>query len=78
MTENHELQEEQTNEQESSTSQHPQPPETSATTNESPDFGWSPYAEKVNGRFAMIGFLAVLLIEVLSKDIFIHWAGIIN
>ncbi len=51
-------------------------PSTSATTKDLPAFGWSAYAERVNGRFAMIGFAAVLLIEALSKDAFLHWAGL--
>jgi hypothetical protein len=42
-----------------------------------PAFGWSAYAERVNGRFAMVGFLAVLLIEALSRDTFLHWAGLV-
>ena len=50
----------------------------SATTNDIPEFGWSGYAERINGRFAMIGLLAVLLIEALSKISFLEWAGIIN
>ena len=52
-------------------------PETSATTKDVPAFGWSAYAERINGRFAMIGFLAVLLTEALSGDTFLHWAGLI-
>ena len=52
-------------------------PETSATTKDVPAFGWSGYAERVNGRFAMVGFVAVLLIEVLSRDPFLHWAGLL-
>ena len=52
-------------------------PETSATTTDVPAFGWSGYAERVNGRFAMVGFVAVLLIEVLSGDTFLHWAGLL-
>ena len=63
-----------------STSETPDPtsvPETSAPTNEVPAFGWSGYAERVNGRFAMVGFVAVLLIEVLSGDTFLHWAGLL-
>ena len=52
-------------------------PETSVTTNDVPAFGWSGYAERVNGRFAMVGFVAVLLIEVLSGDTFLHWAGLL-
>ena len=55
----------------------PQPPTTSATTNDSPAFGWSAYAERINGRFAMLGFVAVLLIEALSGDNFLHWAGLV-
>jgi len=55
----------------------PQPPSTSATTHDSPAFGWSAYAERINGRFAMLGFGAVLLIEALSGDNFLHWAGLV-
>ena len=50
---------------------------TSATTKDVPAFGWSAYAERINGRFAMVGFLAVVLTEVLSADTFLHWAGLI-
>ena len=50
----------------------------SATTTDIPEFGWSGYAERINGRFAMIGLMAVLLIEALSKISFLEWAGIIN
>jgi hypothetical protein len=55
----------------------PTPPATSATTREAPAFGWSAYAERVNGRFAMVSFTAVLLIEWLSQDTFLHWAGLV-
>ena len=50
----------------------------SATTSDIPEFGWSGYAERINGRFAMIGFMSVLLIEALSKVSFLEWAGIIS
>ncbi len=50
----------------------------SATTNDIPEFGWSAYAERINGRFAMIGLVAVLAIEALSKISFLEWAGIIS
>ena len=50
----------------------------SATTNDIPEFGWSGYAERINGRFAMLGLMAVLLIEALSKSSFLEWAGIIS
>jgi hypothetical protein len=49
----------------------------SATTGEVPAFGWSGYAERVNGRFAMVGFIAVLLIEALSGETFLRWAGLV-
>ena len=52
-------------------------PATSATTGEVPAFGWSGYAERVNGRFAMVGFIAVLLIEALSGETFLRWAGLV-
>ncbi len=51
---------------------------TSATTNDIPEFGWSGYAERINGRFAMIGLMAVLFVEAISKISFLEWAGIIN
>lgn len=50
---------------------------TSATTGEVPAFGWSGYAERVNGRFAMVGFIAVLLIEALSGETFLRWSGLV-
>ena len=54
-----------------------QPPNKSATTHDEPSFGWSAYAERVNGRFAMVGFISILLIEALSQSSFLHWAGLI-
>ena len=40
-------------------------------------FGWSRYSEITNGRFAMIGFIAIILIELFSKQSFLKWAGIL-
>ena len=40
-------------------------------------FGWSSYSEITNGRFAMIGFLAIVLIELFSQQSFLKWAGIL-
>ena len=40
-------------------------------------FGWSNYSEITNGRFAMIGFLAIILIELFSQQPFLKWAGIL-
>ena len=40
-------------------------------------FGWSSYPEIINGRFAMIGFLAIIIVELFSKQSFLKWAGIL-
>jgi len=40
-------------------------------------FGWSSYSEITNGRFAMMGFLAIILIELFSRQSFLKWAGIL-
>jgi hypothetical protein len=61
-----------------STPEAPASPTTSATTNDVPAFGWSGYAERVNGRFAMVGFAAVLLVEAISGDTFLRWAGFVG
>ena len=39
-------------------------------------FGWSSYSEITNGRFAMLGFLAIILIELISHKSFLNWTGI--
>ena len=39
-------------------------------------FGWSNYSEITNGRFAMLGFLAIILIELITQKSFLSWAGI--
>ena len=40
-------------------------------------FGWSSYSELTNGRFAMLGFLTIILIELFSHQTFLKWAGIL-
>jgi Chlorophyll A-B binding protein len=40
-----------------------------------PAFGWTPYAELINGRFAMIGFVALLLLELVTGQDFFTWIG---
>ncbi|CAN1212556.1 hypothetical protein TUMEXPCC7403_20280 [Tumidithrix helvetica PCC 7403] len=35
--------------------------------------GFTPFAEKLNGRYAMIGFASLLVIEVLTKHGLIWW-----
>ena len=50
------------------------------SSNEDNDYklGWNNYAELTNGRFAMIGFIAILLIELLSHESFLKWANLLN
>ena len=52
-------------------------PTPSATTPDIPSFGWSEYAERVNGRFAMVGFSAIVIIETISHSGFLKWAGFV-
>ena len=49
--------------------------EISIEINDEYKFGWSSYSEITNGRFAMIGFLAIILIEIFSNQSFLKWAG---
>jgi len=44
-------------------------------TEDTPSFGWNAYAERINGRFAMIGFVALLLLEVITRQDFLTWLG---
>ena len=48
------------------------------SSSEEYSFGWGQYSERTNGRFAMIGFTAIILIEIISQRSFLDWAGIIN
>jgi hypothetical protein len=41
-----------------------------------PAFGWTAYAELINGRFAMIGFVALLILELLTHQDFFTWLGL--
>tara|TARA_Y100001978_G_scaffold169026_1_gene157729 strand:+ start:57 stop:305 length:249 start_codon:yes stop_codon:yes gene_type:complete len=41
-------------------------------------FGWGEYSEITNGRFAMIGFAAIILIEIISQKSFLDWVRIIH
>ena len=41
-----------------------------------PGFGWTTYAERINGRFAMVGFLALLLLEGVTRQDFFTWLGL--
>jgi len=39
-------------------------------------FGSNPSAEIWNGRLAMIGFLAALIVELTTGQSFLHWLGL--
>jgi hypothetical protein len=43
---------------------------------EDPKFGFNDYAERLNGRAAMIGFLLILLIEYLTGQGVLTWLGL--
>jgi hypothetical protein len=42
----------------------------------SPSFGWNAYAERLNGRFAMVGFVALLVLELITRQDFFTWLGL--
>jgi hypothetical protein len=41
-----------------------------------PRMGWSDYAERTNGRFAMIGLIVLLILEFFTRQDFFTWLGI--
>jgi hypothetical protein len=41
-----------------------------------PSFGWNVYAEQVNGRFAMMGFVLLLLLEFVTGQDLLTWLGL--
>lgn len=56
-------------------------PSAEASTTESynqpePAFGWTPYAEQINGRFAMLGFVGLLLLEFFTHQDLFTWLGL--
>jgi Chlorophyll A-B binding protein len=53
-----------------------QPQPSDAIEPPEPAFGWTPYAEQINGRFAMIGFVLLLLQEVVTHQDIFTWMGL--
>ena len=54
-----------------------QPQPTTTPTLVEPKFGFNYYAERLNGRAAMMGFIATLAIEYLSGQGLLSWLGLI-
>jgi hypothetical protein len=46
------------------------------TDSDAPKLGWNDYAERLNGRFAMIGLLTLLAIEFFTREDFFTWLGL--
>lgn len=53
-----------------------QPDASQSSLTDEPGFGWTTYAERMNGRFAMVGFLALLLLEFFTRQDFFTWLGL--
>ncbi|HEY9744411.1 MAG TPA: chlorophyll a/b-binding protein [Coleofasciculaceae cyanobacterium] len=54
------------------------PPSSQESFNQpEPAFGWTPYAEQINGRFAMMGFVGLLLLEFLTGQGLLTWLGLL-
>lgn len=52
-------------------------PEPSTTPNVSePKFGFNDYAERLNGRAAMVGFVIALVIEYVTGQGVLSWLGL--
>jgi hypothetical protein len=51
-------------------------PTTPNTPKPEPAFGWNAYAEQINGRFAMVGFVGLLLLEFFTRQDFFTWLGL--
>ncbi|BDA70798.1 hypothetical protein DSM106972_012650 [Dulcicalothrix desertica PCC 7102] len=43
---------------------------------EEPKFGFNEYAERLNGRAAMIGFLLIVVIEYVTDKGVLTWLGL--
>ncbi|WP_377478672.1 MAG: chlorophyll a/b-binding protein [Microcoleus anatoxicus] len=54
----------------------PTPPSPESAKKAEPAFGWNAYAEQINGRFAMVGFVAILLLEFFTGENFFTWLGL--
>lgn len=53
-----------------------QPQPTTTPKLEEPKFGFNDYAERLNGRAAMIGFALTLVIEYVTGKGILEWLGL--
>jgi hypothetical protein len=54
-----------------------QPQPSQSPNIEEPKFGFNDYAEKLNGRAAMLGFVIALVIEYVTGQGLLTWLGLI-
>jgi Chlorophyll A-B binding protein len=52
------------------------PTDSPISTPPAPSFGWNAYAERVNGRFAMMGFVLLLVLELVTGQDLWTWLGL--
>ncbi len=60
----------------SETKTNPHSPSVETESQPEPAFGWTPYAELINGRFAMLGIIALLLLEFFTHQDLFTWLGL--
>lgn len=53
-----------------------QPQPTTTPKLEEPKFGFNDYAERLNGRAAMIGFALTVIIEYVTDKGLLEWLGL--
>ena len=53
-----------------------QPQPSVSPTLEEPKFGFNTYAERLNGRAAMVGFMITLAIEYFTGQGLLSWLGL--
>jgi hypothetical protein len=51
-------------------------PKKNALATSEPLLGWTAYAEQMNGRFAMLGLVLLLVLEWFTRQDFITWLGL--
>jgi Chlorophyll A-B binding protein len=54
----------------------PEPKNPNSKKQADPAFGFNFYSERLNGRFAMLGILGILLLEVFTGQGLLSWLGL--